>query len=245
MRASFGEKPDPGSTMPVLSSVYSIKESQSRFESCGGAVCMDHFVPADSGRSFPAVIGLHGWSGGHASMAEPAAALAAEGFAVYVLHYFDRSGPVEAHKGALVRHFPGWMRVLWDAVSHVERQGAVDSARIGLLGFSLGAYLALCNSAIDCRIRAVVECFGGFPREMKLFTRRLCPVLILHGEADSVIPVEEAYHLQAMMRSKGIPHAMQIYAGVGHGFEGETRRDASARTLAFFNRYLKGESPTG
>ncbi len=39
---------------------------------------------------------------------------------------------------------------------------------------------------------------------MKLFTRRLCPVLILHGEEDKTVPVEEAYHLQQILEKKHI-----------------------------------------
>ncbi len=171
-------------------------------------------------------------------MAEPANLLAEQGFAVYVLHYFDRTGTTEADRETIFRQFPIWMKTLWDAVSLVARQPQVDPERIGLLGFSLGAYLSLSNAAIDSRIRAVVEFFGGLPKEMKLFMRRLCPVLILHGEADSTIPVEEAYHLQQVLEKKRIPYEMQIYPGAGHGFSGDVGRDAGLRTLGFLKKHL-------
>ena len=73
---------------------------------------------------------------------------------------------------------------------------------------------------------------------MKLFMRRLCPVLILHGEADSTIPVEEAYHLQQVLEQKRIPYEMQIYPGAGHGFSGDVWRDAGLRTLGFLKKHL-------
>ena len=151
-----------------------------------------------------------------------ASVLAAHGFAVYVLHYFDRTGTESADKPTIMRNFPLWMKTLWDAISFVEAQPQVDRKRIALLGFSLGAYLSLANSAIDPRVKAVVEFFGGMPREMNFFMRRLCPVLILHGEADQTIPVEEAYQLQKLLEKKGIPYEMKIYPGAGHGFEDET-----------------------
>jgi carboxymethylenebutenolidase len=131
------------------------------------------------------------------------------------------------------------MKTLWDSVSFVSRQPHVDPERIGLLGFSLGAYLALSNAAIDTRIRVVVDFFGGLPKEMKFFMRRLCPVLILHGEADQTVPVEEAYHLQKVLEKKGIAYEMQIYPGAGHGFSGEISRDAGLRTLTFLTKYLR------
>ena len=219
--------------------MFSITQSKVSFESGGKDIRLDCFLPAANGQRFPAVIGLHGSGGGHASMAEPASLLAEQGFAVYVLHYFDRTGTAEVDGlQTIFRHFPLWMKTLWDAVSFVARQPQVDPERIGLLGFSLGAYLALAASAIDSRVQAVVEFFGGMPKEMKFFARRLCPVLILHGEQDKTVPVEEAYHLQQMLEKKEIAYEMKIYPGTGHGFSGEAWRDASLRTLAFLQKYL-------
>jgi len=225
--------------MLSASLMFSINQTQLSFESGGTDIRLDCFLPDASGQRFPAVIGLHGSGGGHASMAEPASLLAEQGFAVYVLHYFDRTGTVEIDGlQTILLHFPVWMKTLWDAVSFVSRQPQVDAERIGLLGFSLGAYLALSASAIDSRIQAVVEFFGGMPKEMKLFTRRLCPVLILHGEQDKTVPVEEAYHLQQILQKKQIAYEMQIYPEVGHGFSGDIWRDAGLRTLAFLDKYL-------
>jgi dienelactone hydrolase len=226
--------------------MYPITQSQLSFESGGKDIRLDCFLPTDNGQSFPAVIGLHGSGGGHASMAEPAGLLAQQGFAVYVLHYFDRTGTVEIDgMQTIFRHFPLWMKTLWDAVSFVVRQPQVDPDRIGLLGFSLGAYLALSASAIDSRIRAVVEFFGGMPKEMRFFTRRLCPVLILHGDQDKTVPVEEAYHLQQLLEKKQIAYEIQIYTGSGHGFTGEVWRDAGLRTLAFLEKHLAHDNRVG
>ncbi len=199
----------------------------------------------EQARRFPAILGLHGSGGGHASMAEPARLLASRGFAVYVLHYFDRTGTISADKPTIFRNFPVWMKTVWDAMSLVERQPQVDSARIGLLGFSLGAYLALASAAIDPRIQVVVEFFGGLPKEMKLFMRRFCPVLILHGENDQTVPVEEAYHLQQVLEKRKLPYEMKIYAGAGHGFSGIEWGDASVRMLAFFEKYLAAGEARG
>ncbi len=219
--------------------MYSITRSQVSFESGSKDIRLDCFLPDTNEQRFPAVIGLHGSGGGHAGMADPASLLAGQGFAVYVLHYFDRTGTTEIDGlQTIFRHFPVWMKTLWDAVSFVARQPQVDPERVGLLGFSLGAYLALSASAIDSRIKAVVEFFGGMPKEMKFFARRLCPVLILHGDQDKTVPVEEAYHLQQMLEKKQIAYEMQIYPGVGHGFSGQVWRDAGFRTVAFLEKHL-------
>lgn len=214
-----------------------ITPTQLTFEAGGKPIRLDAYLPSD-GSSLPAVIALHGAGGGVQGMDKSAALLAEQGFAVYVLHYFDRTDTQFADKPTIFRNFPIWMKTLWDAVSFVEKQPNVDRERLALLGFSLGAYLSLANASIDGRIRAVVEFFGGLPREMKFFMRRLCPTLILHGEADPTVPVAEAYNLQRLLEEKGIPYEIKIYPGAGHGFENETWRNAGLRTLQFLQRQL-------
>jgi carboxymethylenebutenolidase len=208
-------------------------------QSGGKPIRLDVYLPETPDGPLPAVVALHGAGGNVSGMEQYASALAAHGFAVYLLHYFDRTGIESADKPTILRNFPLWMKTLWDAISFVETQPPVDREHIALLGFSLGAYLSLANSAIDPRVKAVVEFFGGMPKEMNLFMRRLCPVLILHGDADQTIPVEEAYQLQKLLEKKGIPYEIKIYPGVGHGFEDETVwRDAGLRSLQFLQKYL-------
>ncbi len=151
-------------------------KTQLTFENGGKSIRLDAYLPDAPTAPLPAVVALHGAGGNVAGMERYASALAAHGFAVYVLHYFDRTGTESADKPTILRNFPAWMKTLWDAISFVEMQPQVDRERIALLGFSLGAYLSLANSAIDPRVKVVVEFFGGMPKEMNLFMRRLCPV---------------------------------------------------------------------
>jgi carboxymethylenebutenolidase len=223
--------------------MFPVTQSQITFESGGKPIRLDCFTPNGNGQRYPAVISLYGSGGGFAGMTEPASLLASQGFAVYILHYFDRTGTSFADKETIFRHFPIWVKTLWDAISHIEKEPQVDPERIGLLGFSLGAYLSLSDAAVDKRVRAVVEFFGGLPKEMRFFMRRFCPVLILHGDADTTVPVEEAYHLQKVLEKKNMPYEMQIYPGAGHGFTGDVWRDAGMRSLAFLKKYLAASPP--
>jgi dienelactone hydrolase len=215
-----------------------ISRSELSFESGGKPIRLTAYLPETPSDSVPAVIALHGAGGNVSGMEHYASTLAVQGFAVYLLRYFDRTGTEFADKPAIFRNFPLWMKTLWDAVSFVQTQPRVDRERIALLGFSLGAYLSLANAAIDHRVKVVVEFFGGMPKEMKPFMRRLCPVLILHGEVDPTVPVNEAYHLQKLLEKRGMPYEIKIYPGVGHGFESEIWRDAGPRSLQFLQKYL-------
>jgi dienelactone hydrolase len=233
-----------------------VMQSPMVFESGGKSIRLDAYLPEPADDPVPAVIALHGSGGGVSGMERYAGMLAAQGFAVYILHYFDRAGiesasePLADQKNAVQKivmqkimiNFPLWMKTLWDAISFVEKQPAVDGTRIALVGFSLGAYLSLANSAIDHRVKAVVEFFGGMPKEMNFFMRRLCPTLILHGDADATVPVEEAYRLQKLLEKKGVPYEIKIYPGAGHGFEDQAIwRDAALLSLQFLRNYLEPE----
>jgi carboxymethylenebutenolidase len=215
-----------------------VAQSELRFESSGKSIRVDAYLPENPTTPLPAVIALYGAGGNVSGMERYASVLATQGFAVYLLHYFDRTGTEFADKQTIFRSFPLWMKTLWDAISFIEKQPQVDAQRIALLGFSLGAYLSLATSAIDPRVKIVVEFFGGMPKEMKLFMRRLCPVLILHGEDDATVPVEEAYNLQKLLEKKNIPYEIKIYPKVGHGFETETWKDAGQRSLQFLQKHL-------
>jgi len=147
-------------------SLYPVSTLQTTFESGGKEIRMECFLPQKTmgSQRYPSVIALYGSGGDHAGMAEPAALLASQGFAVYILHFFDRTDTERVtDKATLLRHAPAWLKTLWDAVNYVEKQPQTDPARIGLLGFSLGAYLSLAFAAYDSRIKTVVEFFGGFP----------------------------------------------------------------------------------
>jgi carboxymethylenebutenolidase len=124
----------------------------------------------------------------------------------------------------------------------------VDSQRVGLLGFSLGAYLSLTLAADkDSQVAAVAEFFGGLPDCRWKELKRLPPTLIVHGDQDSTVSVKEAYALRGFLEAKKLPYAIKIYKGQEHLFGGKVTfavkraiiEDAKRRTLAFFEKYLK------
>ncbi len=70
-----------------------------------------------------------------------------------------------------------------------------------------------------------------------------CPVLILQGLDDKVVPPAQAEALAEALAARGVPHAYLPFEGEGHGFRGETaqRRTFEAR-LAFLGAVF-GFSP--
>jgi carboxymethylenebutenolidase len=90
----------------------------------------------------------------------------------------------------------------------------------------------------DPRIIAVAEFFGGLADPFTADAAKLPPVLVLHGEQDPVVPVEEARSLQRLLEQNRIPHEIKIYPGQGHHFTGLAQIDALGRVVEFFRQHL-------
>jgi dienelactone hydrolase len=207
------------------------------FTSGGKPIRLDHYPPNHPGSS-PAVILIHG-SGGPLHGLDPFAGHAANfGLHVFVLHYFERTGHNWVAPSQVETHFLVWLETLKDAVNFVASQPGVDAERIGLLGFSLGAYLALALATRDSRIAAVAELFGGLPQQFTGGAGNLPPVLILHGAQDTTVPVEQAHELERILQGHKIPYLIKIYPDQGHVFRGLAQLDAMGRVAQFFRAYL-------
>jgi carboxymethylenebutenolidase len=201
-------------------------------------ITLDHYASGTPALS-PAVLLVHG-SGGPLAGIDPFARQAAGlGVHVFAVHYLDRTGHPWVSPSVVKDHFLDWLQTLRDAVSYVVAQPGVDRERIGLLGFSLGAYLSLALATQDRRIAAVAELFGGLPDHFSHDAAKLPPVLILHGDGDTVVPVSEAEKLEALLREHRVPYEIKIYSRQGHHFTGMVQLDAVRRVVQFFRQYLK------
>ena len=215
--------------------------SMARYSSGTANIHVDQFEPEQTG-SHPALLVLHG-SGGAASywMGRFAPALRDAGVAIYAPHYFDKTGTTRATTSMIMdgRHFGAWLQAIQDAVSYVSDRGCVDPARIGVLGISLGGYLAVALGIEDRRIRAVVELSGGIPVGWEnRMSRAMPPTLVLHGGHDEVVPVAEAYKLQATLEERHVRHEVAIFPNQTHWFSGTAQAELLIRCASFLDRYL-------
>jgi carboxymethylenebutenolidase len=223
-----------------------IVESDEIVKSRGKDIVVDVFAPGAPGK-YPAVVVLHGRGGvgeGKRSGTHRAAReLASEGYVALVPHYFGRNLPDPKNGRKNARSHALWTRAVIDTISYAARRPDVNPRQIGLLGFSNGSWVSLSTAARDRRVKAVVEYYGGYPAWDEIYPARLPPVLILHGDADRVVSVQESDKLEQVLKEAGVPYEMHIYPGADHGFRGADRDDALKRTLDFFATHVKHDSP--
>jgi carboxymethylenebutenolidase len=209
----------------------------------GHPVAVEGFAPA--GDDGPTAVLLHGRDGpdggvGDWTYREAAAQLAGAGVRVLFPHYFDRTAahppPVAGSDldavGSEVERFGLWVEAVGAAIR------AAGPGPVGVVGYSLGGYLALTAAMTGPGVRAVAAWSAGVPTPFAGLAGRLPPALVLHGTADAVVPEAEAAALVRLLRRRGVPSEVRTYPGAGHRFGAADAADAVGRVAAFLGRHL-------
>ena len=202
----------------------------------------------ETGGRKPAVILLHGAGGSISYWAQRfAPAVARFGVNLYAPHYFDKTGTDRATLATILdgRHFPAWLAAVQDAIEYVASRPSVDPDRIALLGVSLGGFLAMSAATANRRLRAVIELSGGIaPGFEGRFSPSMPPVLVLHGEDDTVVPVAEARKLARLLENVGAEHQVRIMPGENHWFSAAAQGQILMSCAGFLGKYLLGTERT-
>ncbi|MEQ9304728.1 MAG: prolyl oligopeptidase family serine peptidase, partial [Marinoscillum sp.] len=71
------------------------------------------------------------------------------------------------------------------------------------------------------------------------------PMLIIHGNDDRVVPVEQSITLHEQLTKLGVTHEFHIIEGVDHAFRGvslEQKRNIQEWTVAFIRRNYSSDN---
>ncbi len=189
----------------------------------------------------PVVLVLHGAGGtllDGPEMRRVARALAADGNAVYLLHYFDSTGTLVGLDSTMQRNFRTWLATVRDSILAVQKTRG-DSAPVGIYGYSLGAFLALFAASDNAHVGAVVEQAGGAWNGKMEMIHRMPPVLMVHGRRDARVPFEQyAAPLLPVLRRRAPAVETLFFADEGHGFTPAGMVQVRTATANFFRRHL-------
>lgn len=113
----------------------------------------------------------------------------------------------------------------------LERRKLPPSA-LALVGFSQGTMMALQVGLRRPTPLAAIVGYSGMlvlpnrpaPDEAAALVKSKPPVLLVHGSADELIPVQALFHATQTLAALEIPAEWHISHGVGHGIDGEGLR---------------------
>ena len=127
------------------------------------------------------------------------------------------------------------------------KQPACSSKKYGVVGFCMGGALAQYTGTKEANAGAVVSFYGGFKKLSMDWKNLRGPILLIYGEKDQGVPVEQGRQLEQQLKKLGKDVQLVVYPGAGHAFFNDTRKevhkpDASAdawrRTVDLFRATL-------
>jgi len=220
--------------------------------------------PAAPGR-YPVVLVLPEAFGMHEHIKDIARRLAKAGYLGITFEPYAREGgvmqlPDQAALLKVINAVPD-ARVMADLdaiVAHAKQHPSAQADRIGVTGFCRGGLYTLLFAAHSRELKAAVPWYGQIkpPKEpgirtegpLDLVAQIGCPLLMLYGAEDAGIPVADVREMEAALKAAGKTVEVMIYPGAPHAFNADYRpsyrpeaaKDASARCVAWFDKYLRG-----
>lgn len=203
------------------------------YASGGAPIRAERFTPAPGAARGGTVVIAHGSDGvtDHLSgpwattMRDISQALAKSGFSVLLPYYFEKTGtdPGVPAMQSMFGHMAAWQTALADAVIFT------GSARVALVGFSLGGHLSLKLRGV---VPVVVEFFAPLLNGLGPAPAPRARVQIHHGEDDGLVDVANADQIARLLTEEGAAPDLHRYEKAGHGFGGAKPGDIKALKLA-------------
>jgi len=210
-------------------------------------------IPAVDGQ-FPGVVIIHEILGLNDNIRDIARRFASNGYAALAVDLFSNANRaiclVRIFHSLLIRPLNnGVVADLQSALDYLGTFPEVDRTRLGAIGFCMGGSYALQLACTVDGLRAASVFYGMNPRPLDAVSRA-CPIVGNYPERD--FTANAARQLEQMLERYHVPHDIKIYPGARHSFfndqgsayQAEAATDAWARTLAFFNTYLRNPQPS-
>jgi dipeptidyl aminopeptidase/acylaminoacyl peptidase len=173
--------------------------------------------------------------------------LTEQGFVSLGIFYFSQMPAAEenpdeyiASAGDIAVSMSSWREIINDGLAFLKAQPEVADDRIGLVGYSLGGRLALLCAAEVPEYEAVVGLSASTYDldNLDAVADALPPVLLLHGESDDMVSVEEAYKIRDLLEEAGVPHELVVIPGGDHTWREEQGEEGFERMVQFLKDNL-------
>jgi carboxymethylenebutenolidase len=225
-----------------------ISTSSIRFPSGDGEV-MGFLAWSEDLAELPGLIVLQEFWGLNEHIKDVTRRLAAEGFAALAPDMYDgkvTTDPTEARQWLMAMDQASALQKMHGAVEYLKSIPNVNRAKIGVIGFCMGGFLALNLACHNRDIRVVTPFYGRIPPD-SILENLTAPVLYFFGEQDHHLPAADVDRLEQFIKRTARSGGVVRYPQADHAFFNDTRKevyreedakDAWAKALTFLRRYL-------
>jgi dienelactone hydrolase len=196
----------------------------------------------------PLVLLIHDWDGLTDYEIKRANMLADMGYSVFAADLFGagvRPTQIEdkrQHTGELYKDRGKMRNLLTGALDTAKAQGAKTSNAV-VMGYCFGgaAVLEMARSGIN--MKGFVTFHGGLATpEGQNYSKAKGKFLIMHGSADTAIPLSQFASLATELEASGVQHEMITYSDAPHAFtvfdQKSYRQDADKKSWQRFTEFL-------
>ena len=220
----------------------------------GGIAVQGYLSRPKGDGAFPAVIVIHENRGLLEHFKDVTRRLAKLGYAALAVDLASGDGGTEKHAGDLAqvtailgRTPPERMVEFLNAgVRYLQGQAYVRRDRIGVTGYCFGGGMTWRLATANADLRAAAPYYGANP-PLDDVPKIKAAILAIYGGLDERINAGIPAVREAMQKAN-VTHEIVVYPGAGHAFFNDTggnynataARAAWERTVAWFEKYLKG-----
>ncbi|MGD8230952.1 dienelactone hydrolase family protein [Vibrio sp. TRT 1302] len=196
----------------------------------------------------PLVLLIHDWDGLTEYEMKRADMLNQLGYNVFAADLFGKGiRPTEIedrrqHTGELYKDREKLRALMQGSLDFAAQLGG-DSDNTVVMGYCFGGAAVLESARAGMKAKGFVTFHGGLGTpEGQSYQNTTAPIMILHGTADSAIPMSQFAELAEQLETAKVPHEMITYSGAPHAFtvfdSPRYREDADKKSWDSFTRFL-------
>ncbi|KGY06980.1 dienelactone hydrolase family protein, partial [Vibrio sinaloensis] len=119
-----------------------------------------------------------------------------------------------------------------------------NAGNVVVMGYCFGGAAVLESARAGMKAKGFVTFHGGLSTpEGQNYQSTTAPILVLHGTADSAIPMSQFAQLATELETQKIAHEMITYSGAPHAFtvfgSDRYRADADKKSWQRFGEFLQ------
>ena len=196
----------------------------------------------------PLVLLIHDWDGLTEYEMKRAKMLNDLGYNVFAADLFGKGvRPTEVkdkkqHTGELYKDREKLRALMQGSLDFAASLGG-NADNTVVMGYCFGGAAVLESARAGLPVKGFVTFHGGLSTpEGQSYSETTAPILVLHGTADSAIPMSQFAALATELEQANVKHEMITYSGAPHAFtvfgSPRYREDADEKSWASFTQFL-------
>ncbi|KGT47521.1 dienelactone hydrolase family protein [Acinetobacter sp. HR7] len=202
-----------------------IKTREIQYTAPDGSQLIGYFAAPESDQPVPGVIVAPEWWGRNDYTEQRARELAEHGYAALAIDMYGDKKVTTVSSQA----YEWMMQTFQDPDTIVNRataalntlaaQEEVDDSKLAAIGFCYGGKVVLDLARSNAPVKAVVTFHANLsPKAPAQQGQVQAEILVLHGEKDSMVSLEDVENFRKEMQAAHVPHDVIIFKDAKHGF---------------------------